>query len=189
MGFPTFASGDVLNASDMNAVGWWLVSDTTFTATNTVNVSSCFSSSYANYRLVFTVTAQSNAEIIGMRMRSGSTNDTAASYDAGGIEYQTGSATITAIGAMAQTSWRISYNDSSPGYLSSVIDITNPEVTAYTGFINKTTWANSTTSIVANETSGFYRATTSFDGISLGIYGNAAYTMTGRLRIYGYRGT
>jgi hypothetical protein len=189
MTYPTFTSGDVLLASDMNAVGWWLVSDTTFTATNTVNVSSCFSSSYANYRLVFTVTAQSNPEIIYMRMRSGSTNNTAASYDACGIEYATGSATITALGAMAQTSWRISFNNSSPGYLSSIIDITNPQLTAYTGFINKTVWANSTTSIVQDETSGFWRGTTSFDGISLGIYGNAAYTMTGRLRIYGYRGT
>lgn len=54
MAFPSFASGDVLTASDMNAVGWWLVkTQTVGTAVTTVTVSSCFSTNYDVYRIVY----------------------------------------------------------------------------------------------------------------------------------------
>ena len=50
MTFPVFASGDVLNASDMNAVGMWLVKTQTIgTAVSSVAVTSAFSSDYDNY--------------------------------------------------------------------------------------------------------------------------------------------
>lgn len=50
MPFPTFASGDVLNASDMNAVGLWLVKTQTIgSGASSVVVTSAFSASYDNY--------------------------------------------------------------------------------------------------------------------------------------------
>lgn len=50
MTYPVFASGDVLNASDMNAVGSWLVKTQTIgTAVSTVTVTGAFSSDYDNY--------------------------------------------------------------------------------------------------------------------------------------------
>jgi hypothetical protein len=53
MTFPVFASGDVLNASDMNAVGLWLVKTQTIgTTVSSVTVSDVFSSSYDNYRII-----------------------------------------------------------------------------------------------------------------------------------------
>jgi hypothetical protein len=53
MTFPVFASGDVLNASDMNGVGLWLVkSQTVGTGVSSVTVSSCFSADYDNYLVV-----------------------------------------------------------------------------------------------------------------------------------------
>ena len=55
MAFPTFTSGDILNASDMNAVGLWLVkTQTVGTAVSSVEVTSCFSSSYDNYFVTWT---------------------------------------------------------------------------------------------------------------------------------------
>jgi len=50
MSFPVFASGDVLNASDMNAVGLWLVkTQTVGTGVSSVTVTGAFSADYDNY--------------------------------------------------------------------------------------------------------------------------------------------
>ena len=54
MGFPSFNSGEVLTATDMNAVGLWLIkTQTVGTAVATVEVTDVFSSSYNNYRIVY----------------------------------------------------------------------------------------------------------------------------------------
>lgn len=50
MGFPSFASGDVLLAADMNAVGLWLVKTQTIgTTVSTQAVTDAFSASYDHY--------------------------------------------------------------------------------------------------------------------------------------------
>jgi hypothetical protein len=55
MSFPVFASGDVLNASDMNAVGLWLVRSQLVTAGGTsVLITNAFVGDFDNYRVEFT---------------------------------------------------------------------------------------------------------------------------------------
>ena len=65
MAFPTFASGDVLNATDMNAVGLWLVkSQTVGSAVSSVTVSSAFSATYDSYKIIWTGgTASTNVDL------------------------------------------------------------------------------------------------------------------------------
>lgn len=54
MTYPVFATGDVLNASDMNAVGLWLVkTQTVGSGVASVTVSDAFSSAYQNYRIMY----------------------------------------------------------------------------------------------------------------------------------------
>lgn len=67
MTYPSFSAGDVLTATDMNGVGLWRVvptgatngtvnSDGTVTVGNavaSVTVSGCFSSTYDNYRIIY----------------------------------------------------------------------------------------------------------------------------------------
>jgi hypothetical protein len=53
MTYPVFASGDVLNASDMNGVGLWLVkSQTVGTGVTSSTVTGAFTSDYDNYQIV-----------------------------------------------------------------------------------------------------------------------------------------
>ena len=60
MTYPVFASGDVLNASDMNGVGLWLVKSQTVGSTvGTVAVTDCFNSNFRNYRVTFEGGSQS----------------------------------------------------------------------------------------------------------------------------------
>jgi hypothetical protein len=54
MTYPVFASGDVLNASDMNGVGLWLVkSQAVGSGVSSVTVSNCFTADYENYKVVY----------------------------------------------------------------------------------------------------------------------------------------
>jgi hypothetical protein len=54
MTYPSFTSGDILTAADMNAVGLWLVkTQTVGSAVATVEVTGAFSSTYDNYRIMW----------------------------------------------------------------------------------------------------------------------------------------
>jgi hypothetical protein len=54
MTFPSFSSGEVLRAADMNAVGLWLVkSQTVGSGVGSVAITNCFNSDYRNYRVTF----------------------------------------------------------------------------------------------------------------------------------------
>jgi hypothetical protein len=60
MTFPSFSSGEVLRATDMNAVGLWLVkSQTVGPGAGTVAITDCFNSDYRNYRVTFEGGSQS----------------------------------------------------------------------------------------------------------------------------------
>ena len=55
MTYPVFATGDVLNASDMNAVGLWLVKTQTIgSGVGSVAVTGAFSADYDNYKIIVT---------------------------------------------------------------------------------------------------------------------------------------
>jgi hypothetical protein len=54
MTFPSFVSGEVLRAEDMNAVGLWLVkSQAVGTGVSSVTVTGAFSADYDNYEVVY----------------------------------------------------------------------------------------------------------------------------------------
>jgi hypothetical protein len=66
MTYPSFASGDVLTAADMNAVGLWLVKTQTIgSAVASVAVTGAFSSTYDNYLIQVSGGVASVATAIG----------------------------------------------------------------------------------------------------------------------------
>ena len=74
MTFPVFASGDVLNASDMNAVGLWLVKTQTIgTAVSSVTVTGAFSADYDNYKVLISGGAGSTGGAISLQLGSTTT--------------------------------------------------------------------------------------------------------------------
>ena len=85
MTFPTFSSGEILTATDMNAVGMWKVASGTLSLTTTAtNVTGVFSSNYRNYRVIVNVTSRSTSNRMDMRFITGTTPQTAG-YFSGGI--------------------------------------------------------------------------------------------------------
>lgn len=79
---PDFTTGQVLTAAQMNAIGLWLVKTQTIgTAVATVNVTSCFTSDYDNYCVLWSdVTASTSGNVFYLRMLTGTTPTTANCY-------------------------------------------------------------------------------------------------------------
>ena len=73
MTYPSFSAGEVLRATDMNAVGRWLVKTVTVGSTvSTVPVTDAFSADYDNYEIVFSGGSKSTPGT--MNLQFGATN-------------------------------------------------------------------------------------------------------------------
>jgi hypothetical protein len=176
-------SASVFTASgvSVSAGGLVFLSSATFSAAATVSLpASTFTSTYANYRIVFVATAFSAEDSLTLRMRASGTDSTAASYEYALIGYTTGG-TLNGIQSSGQTSAVIGYALTTGVGLS--MDIYNPQATAHTRFTT-TSYGKSAATGVASPLSGggSFAATTSFDALSF-ISGS---NMTGRYAVYGY---
>ena len=71
---PTFATGDVLTAAQMNAVGLWLVkSQAVGSGVSTVTVSGAFSADYDNYKIIYSGGVGSTTTDIQLRLGASAT--------------------------------------------------------------------------------------------------------------------
>lgn len=175
MAYPVFASGDVLNASDMNAVGLWLVkSQTVGTGVSSVTVTGAFSSSYDNYKVIYSGGVGSTN--INLRMTLGSA---AANYY-GSIIYTTySSATVTALITNGGTSCQyVGGADTSFTHVDA--DILDP-------FLTKPTKVHCLYQDNAAFGTSAYRLadTTSYTAFTL--TPNTGTLTGGTIRVYGYR--
>jgi hypothetical protein len=82
MSFPSFATGEVLTAADMNAVGMWRVGGGALSGSAT-NFVGCFTSEYTDYRIVLDSLSVSATADIYWQMLDGSTPVTSANYSWG----------------------------------------------------------------------------------------------------------
>lgn len=175
MTYPSFASGDILTATDMNAVGLWLVKTQTIgTGVASVTVTDAFSTTYDNYRITVTGGACSSDQ--GMLLQLGATTTgyygtyiyspynltTVAGFNTNnGANFQIGAA--TASGIMVN------------------IDLLAPNLakkTFYSGF-NQNSLTN------AGPLTGYLNNTTQYTSFTIS---TTAGTLTGgTIRVYGYR--
>jgi hypothetical protein len=73
MSFPSFASGEVLTAADMNAVGLWKVGSVTATSGTTFDLSNCFSANYDAYKVIISNLKLSAVGSISIQLMNGTT--------------------------------------------------------------------------------------------------------------------
>jgi hypothetical protein len=75
MTFPSFSSGEVLRAADMNAVGLWVVGATTSgTAVSTITLDNIFTAQYNAYKIVMSGGSASTGNILSMQLLDSSGN-------------------------------------------------------------------------------------------------------------------
>lgn len=172
---PDFSPGQVLTAAHMDAVGLWLVKTQTIgTSVASVTVSNVFSSTYANYRIVYenVATTGLNALNLTFNASTGSTYN-----DAGNFIVSGGGQTIEA--TASRTSIRIGIVEASVS-ISGWFDCLAPN-------INGRTWVNggSMGSLYFNWRQGVDTNTAQHTDFTLT---PAAGTLTGgTIRVYGYR--
>jgi hypothetical protein len=178
MTFPVFASGDVLNASDMNGVGLWLVkSQTIGSPVTSVTVTGAFSADYENYRIV--VSGGSASADGGLTLTLGST---AAGYYYSMIySNYTGGSAVAAVnnGAAWTNAGTFTTNANTV-----VMDILRPFESDQTAICG--TYIGVNTGGVNGQYGGYLNNTTSYTAFTLATTGGA--TMSGgTIRVYGYR--
>lgn len=179
MTYPSFVSGDVLGAADMNAVGLWKVVSASFSAVTAVNVDNCFTSDYRNYRVIIDITASSTNQNVSLRLRAGGVNAATTYYSSGiggfnaATSYFTTVNNGTSIGTLTTTS-----NDR-----IITLDFFSPQLARITNY----TGTYSDTNGVAYMIGGFHNTANAYDGFSILPGAGGAATLSGNYRVYGYR--
>jgi hypothetical protein len=179
MTFPTFVSGEVLRAQDMNAVGLWLVkSQTIGTSVSSVTVTDAFSSSYKNYLIKIDGGTASTGNGLELRLLPNTTaNDYRYSY-----LYANLNNTASAASAIGATSLPYVAFSATQG-ITAHIEVMSPfeakatQVTASGG--------NSGFGQFFGRQTGVEISTSQFTGFSLT---TTTGTLTGgTIRVYGYK--
>jgi hypothetical protein len=188
MAIKTFSDGVSLPASDINSYlansGLVYVASATVSNNTAINFTSIFTSSFTNYRVVFTPSARQTAaqNQINLRVRSGSTDlSTGSKYQWSRMYYY--AAGSGSSGSVADSSINIS--DSNAGFVSFAFDIYAPLVAQET-FVTGQTSAQQNAGgpfLFGINWSGYVDNTTAYDGIS--IIGTSNFS--GTARVYGYR--
>lgn len=153
----------------------------TFSGQSSVSLDNVFSATYANYRVVINVS--SSASNLNMRMRASGSDNSSSNYYFNGPELSTSSVTSPAVArSIGLQNYAITgIYGTGPGYAA--LDIYAPYLTQTTAFTGHAI-SNGGTDLFQRIMSMYMSVTTSYDGFT--IY-PASSTITGTLRIYGYR--
>ena len=176
MTYPVFSSGDVLNASDMNAVGLWLVkSQAVGSGVSSVTVTNVFSANYDAYRIIATGVASTGAGNSASLQLSGLTTG----YYAAIVYCVWSSSTVVGSVDNNQSAWNFAGSFSSDGLVLD-LDLTNPFLAKPTILSN-----GSYASHLGGAVNGKQSSSTSATGFTVTTPGG---TMTGgTISVYGYR--
>lgn len=167
----------VISGIDWAGTGGGLahITTSTFTGSSAVNIDNCFTSTYANYRILFQAICSAGNPTVTVRMRAASSDNTAASYTRRGYYGGVTAANVNTTGA---TSWSMAVlSTTSPGLIG--MDLYSPALTAYT--LYQASVYDSTGYGIFIQ--GEHQVSSPFDGFSLT---PASGTMTGTVRVYGY---
>ena len=181
------SSGQVLTVS-AGAPAWAtpsgglsLISSTSVSGASSYNISSVFSSTYTNYKVIIKCSAVANAnDDINMRLRTGSTNSSVGLYSSRVFAYSPG----VGGGLMTTDSanWFIGLCGSgNPAVPTYNLDIFSPNVATKTTMMGSNLGVNASY-YVMNLVSGYADNNTQYDGFN--IYASGTFSAT--IKIYGY---
>lgn len=172
---------------EVGGAGLRYITGGTYTTATSVSLpNSTFSSTYRNYKVVFTQTAQTGSVALTMRMRASGTDSSAASYFQAAPGYSSG-AVVKDTANNASTSFTIgtTYASASVGQFASIVlDVIDPQQTSQTFLAGFAMFYNTDGSLETHAIGANFFATTSFDSLSL--ISSVASSITGIYRVYAY---
>jgi hypothetical protein len=165
--------------------GMTLINTTTFSGVTSVSApSDTFTSTYANYRILFDLTSVSADEAFHCRLRSGGVDDSAANYNHAFYQYDVNN---SAAGLAANTNlnrWIIGELDAGTNNhsYSLSMDIFRPKESVFTTMSMQAQFVKTTGALTSVFGGAWKSATTSFDSITF----YASTNIAGKLSVYGY---
>lgn len=177
MTYPSWSTGELLSSSDMNRVGLWRIANTTFTASSSIVVDNCFSSSFDDYRLIISCTSNSGLNSVNLQYRVGGANADTANYFPRGW-YNFG--TLTSYAPAAQTSWYL-FDAGVTHPAAGIVDIIGPNKAQRT--VGNASGIEPVNNYAYNFM-GIHSLATSYTGFRL--VPTAGSTLTGSVTVYGY---
>jgi hypothetical protein len=175
MTFPSFSSGEVLRAQDMNAVGLWLVKQQTIgNGVTTQQVTSCFSADYDDYLVTVSGGTASGNSILSFRC------GTQASGYRYSYLYTSYTSSPLAVGTVTGTDIQYVGFANTTG-LNAIINVSSP----FLGGPTMVCGDGGSIGNFAGRVTGIEPSNTAFTGMTL-VIGSG--TMTGgTIRVYGIR--
>jgi hypothetical protein len=176
MPVPDFSPGEVLTAAAMDSIGLWLVkTQTVGTGVSSVTVTDAFSSTYDNYRILYSGGVGST--LISLALQIG--GSTTGYY--GVTNFATFAAGTPSAAADNNASFFNSIGYASTGFTQISLDLLSPNLARWTTVANAS-WAAGT---VAGSTNGTHQVATAFTSFTISV--NTGNITGGTIRVYGYR--
>lgn len=179
MSFPSFSTGEVLTAADMNAVGLWKVAEFSTTSGVAVTSPTVFSSVYDNYRIVIS-NMESSSPGGGYYLALGS-SITGANHYQGGFFVTPPGGTVVGWSRNASATLIIGTSNGGAKFGTS-FDICGPNLPSLTHFPQLTGYSENG---ALGTSSGLQNSTTQFTTFTLGSAG--ATFSSGTVSVYGYK--
>lgn len=176
MTYPVFATGDVLPASDMNAIGLWLVkSQTVGSGVSSVTVTGAFNANFDNYLITYTGGVQSTTVDGFLRLGASTTN-----YAFQIIYAAFGAGSVSTYGLASSSSFLYAISGDANGSWMNC-QLFNPFKTTYTT-LNAAIVGSGTTPIYLG---GMHKTAASYTDFTIGP--NLGTLTGGTIRVYGMR--
>jgi hypothetical protein len=159
--------------SPITTTGLVLVSSSTFSATSSVSVDNCFTSTYKNYKISLTIPSYTASNTVSLRFRTSASDNSTSNYT-----YVNSYITTTLTGARASgATSSILVAATGQTSVALAFDVFSPQESANTFFGGIGGGSN-----ISNLATGSFDTTTQFDGISI-----LGTSMTGTIKVYGYK--
>lgn len=183
---PTFVTGQVLTAAQMNTIGLHLIATRSVSNSNQMVFDNVFTSDYLNYLVIFSVSASATTQSIRWQERVNGSN-AVTSYSSVGQGYYLSAGTPYAnlIGEQNNSDGVVGIFDGTSGSQGHCIfEIHSPATSAYTSTTGRWSFAAGNTGIYHGVIGSNHYVSTVYDGFRLFV-NVGSFTATGRL--YGYR--
>jgi hypothetical protein len=156
-----------------------------FSAQSTVSIDDVFTSTYANYKVMWQITAASTDSIaLTLRWRASGTDNTDSEYNTCNIGISTGGIASNLLDGSATSHKFAEVGTSIATINSASFDVQSPQLAQVTHAHGAITWFPGTGTADGANIAAHYFGSDVFDGFSLIA---STGTITGTLRIYGYR--
>lgn len=158
-------------------VGLVLLNSTPMSSASAVQINNVFSSTYASYRIVLDIKANTSSQVYA-QLSSGGTPVGGSNYTYASRYWDTGGGAGSAENSSAAAYFTLGY-DATPGSIIT-FDISNPGQAQQTSMIGLNAQGST-----HRQFGGIHNLTTAYDGIKIAPV--SASTMTGNVQVYGYR--